>query len=62
MELSEVIVRLIADGMSEAAIAEEVGVSQPTIHRIKHGAGTSFENGNRIQALARKRGIVENAA
>lgn len=44
---------LISAGWSEAAIASEVGASQPTIHRIKHGAqSVEFRMGMRIIRLA----------
>lgn len=42
---------LISKGYSESRIAEFVGTSQPTIHRIKRGSGTTYEIGKRIENL-----------
>jgi DNA-binding NarL/FixJ family response regulator len=46
---------LIALGWSESRIAKEVGTSQPTVHRIKHGLqrrGVSFETAKAVIDLA----------
>lgn len=37
--------------MSESEIALRVGITQPTVHRIKTGSGTSYEKGKKIEAL-----------
>lgn len=42
---------LILKGYSEDRIAKVVGTSQPTIHRIKCGSGTTYEIGKRIENL-----------
>lgn len=42
---------LISKGFSEVKIAKAVGTSQPTIHRIKCGSGTTYEIGKRIENL-----------
>jgi hypothetical protein len=42
---------LILKGYSEDGIAKLVGTSQPTIHRIKCGSGTTYEIGKRIERL-----------
>jgi hypothetical protein len=42
---------LIAKGFSEVGIAKAVGTSQPTIHRIKCGSGTTYETGKRIENM-----------
>ena len=59
----EIVERLTADGpgkMTEAQIAsaltdDGVPITQPTIHRIKHGASTSFEIGCALVRLAHSR-------
>lgn len=55
-----IIERLIRSGMSQSEIAaaltdDGTRITQPTINRIKKGAGTSFEIGSALQRLARKR-------
>jgi DNA-binding XRE family transcriptional regulator len=55
MNPQEAIKALVRAGWTEAAMAKEVGVSQPTIHRIKHGQqrrGASFETCTALIALA----------
>lgn len=56
----EIVEQLISSGMTEAQIAaaltaDGVSITQPTIHRIKHGASTSFEIGCALLRLARSR-------
>lgn len=56
-----IVERLISAGMTEAQIAsaltaQGVSITQPTIHRIKHGAGTSFEIGCALVRLAQSQG------
>lgn len=57
MQLSatEMVQRLIASGMTETELADQVGIRQPTAHRIKTGAGTSYEVGKKIEAIYAKR-------
>jgi len=44
--------RLLSDGgMTETELAGLAGLSQPTVNRIKGGAGTSYETGKRIEAI-----------
>lgn len=53
------VVALIALGWSESRIAKEVGTSQPTVHRIKHGLqrrGVSFETAKAVIDLAEAEG------
>lgn len=68
-----IVERLISSGMTEAQVANAltsagVKVTQPTIHRIKHGASTSFEIGCALVRLAQgqpkstKRGNVALSA
>lgn len=53
-----IVEQLNSSGMSESEIAAAltaagVSITQPTIHRIKHGASTSFEIGCALVRLAR---------
>lgn len=68
-----IVERLISAGMTESQIASAltsagVSITQPTIHRIKHGASTSFEIGCALLRLAQgqskspKRGNVALSA
>jgi len=55
-----IVERLISSGMSEAQIAaalteDGTSITQPTVHRIKKGAGTSFEIGCALVRLAQTR-------
>jgi hypothetical protein len=55
-----IVERLSNAGMSEAQIAaaltaDGVPITQPTIHRIKKGASTSFEIGCALVRLAQSR-------
>lgn len=55
MTPQDAIQMLTARGWSEARIANAVGCSQPTIHRIKKSEasrGVSWETGNALIALA----------
>ena len=53
MQLSatDMVIGLIKGGMSESEIALRVGITQPTVHRIKTGSGTSYDKGKKIEAL-----------
>lgn len=51
MTPSNAITALISAGWTEAGIAEEVGTSQPTINRIRHGAQPRFQLGTDLLAL-----------
>jgi hypothetical protein len=54
MNPRDAVLGLLAAGWSESRIAREVGASQPTIHRVKHGAqrrGLSFDLGRRVLDL-----------
>ncbi|MDA8485869.1 helix-turn-helix domain-containing protein [Pseudomonas resinovorans] len=42
---------LSAKGISQKAIAEHCGTTQPTIHRAAKGAGVRYETGKAIEAL-----------
>ena len=41
-------------GLTEAAVALRCNTTQPTIHRIKVGAGASYNTGKQIEALHRE--------
>lgn len=44
---------LLAHGWSEARIAREIGTSQPTVHRIKHGhQGAAYRTVSKLIELA----------
>ncbi|MBB4726373.1 helix-turn-helix domain-containing protein [Xanthomonas arboricola] len=50
---TQAVLRLVEAGWSESRIAKEVGTSQPTIHRIKHGQrSVAFEIGTALVRLA----------
>ncbi|MBB4722720.1 helix-turn-helix domain-containing protein [Xanthomonas euvesicatoria] len=50
---AQAVLRLVEAGWSESRIAKEVGTSQPTIHRIKHGQrSVAFEIGTALVRLA----------
>lgn len=51
MNLQEVVQTLIESGLSEADIAKQIGVSQPTVHRIKHGVDPAYTTGKRLEEL-----------
>ncbi|WP_180313790.1 helix-turn-helix domain-containing protein [Xanthomonas hortorum] len=50
---TQAVLRLVEAGWSESRIAKEVGTSQPTVHRIKHGQrSVAFEIGTALVRLA----------
>lgn len=51
---TDAVKRLIEAGWSEAAIATRCGVSQTTIHRIKHGQNPRHQLGADLLKLARQ--------
>lgn len=51
----EAVETLLERGWTEAAIAEEVGVTQPTINRIKTGTIPGWDVGRAIVDLAKSR-------
>jgi predicted transcriptional regulator len=53
---------LVSKGYSESKIADVVGTSQPTIHRIKGGSSTTYETGKRIESLFLAEGGDESFA
>jgi transcriptional regulator with XRE-family HTH domain len=53
---------LIARGWTEAAIAESVGVSQPTINRIKGGVIPAWDTGLALIDLAKRERAKKRSA
>jgi hypothetical protein len=51
MTIPEMLAYLAGRGFSQKAIADEVGSTQPTIHRASKGAGISYETGKAIERL-----------
>lgn len=51
MSIQEMLSALFAKGLSQKAVAEKVGTTQPTIHRAAKGAGIAYETGKAIEAL-----------
>lgn len=51
MSIQEMLSALFAKGLSQKAVAEKVGTTQPTIHRAFKGAGIAYETGKAIEAL-----------
>ena len=48
---------------SDSRIAEELGISQPTVFRLRTGkTSTSYETGLKIIELAKRHGIPDQAA
>ena len=51
MTIQEMLAYLAVRGLSQTAIADKVGSTQPTIHRASKGAGISYETGKAIERL-----------
>lgn len=51
MTVQEMIVALVSTGLSQKAIADLAGTSQPTIHRAAKGAGVLYETGKAIEVI-----------
>ena len=51
MTIQQMLQKLIELGFSQRAIAERVGVSQPTIYRATKGAAVRYEVGKAIELL-----------
>lgn len=49
MSIQEMLQKLIERGFSQRAIAERVGVTQPTIYRATKGAAIRYEAGKAIE-------------
>ncbi|WP_309475687.1 helix-turn-helix domain-containing protein [Pseudomonas sp. B21-023] len=51
MSIQEMLRALIAQGFSQRAIADRVGVTQPTIYRATKGAAVRYEVGKAIEVF-----------
>ncbi|MCK8685336.1 helix-turn-helix domain-containing protein [Pseudomonas umsongensis] len=51
MTVQEMLNSLFERGLSQKAVAERIGTTQPTIHRASKGAGVRYETGKAIEAL-----------
>lgn len=49
MTIQEMLQKLIDSGFSQRAIADRVGVTQPTIYRATKGAAVRYEVGKAIE-------------
>lgn len=58
MSVSNMIKGLMDSGMTQQAIAEAIGTSQPTIHRAAKGGAILYENGKAIERLY-ERTVIE---
>jgi predicted transcriptional regulator len=54
MNLQELVQTLIDGGLSETEIAKRIGVSQPTINRIKSGTDPAYTTGKRLEELCHR--------
>lgn len=54
MSPSQAIEHLIAQGMTEQAIASKAGTTQSTVNRIRHGQQPSFDLGKSLVELAQQ--------
>lgn len=51
MSIKEMLKALIEKGFSQRAIADRVGVTQPTIYRATQGAAVRYEVGKAIEVF-----------
>lgn len=51
MNIQAIILALLDSGMTQKALAEAVGTTQPTIHRGLHGADIRYSVGRKIELL-----------
>ncbi|MBL4835758.1 MAG: helix-turn-helix domain-containing protein [Pseudomonas sp.] len=51
MQISEMLKAIADTGMSQAKIAEAIGVSQPTVYRAMNGGPMRYEPGKQVEAL-----------
>lgn len=62
MTIQEMLSELARWGYSQKAIADEVGTTQPTIHRASKGAGIGYETGKAIEIFHSKAASAQSAA
>ncbi|WP_323614391.1 helix-turn-helix domain-containing protein [Pseudomonas putida] len=61
MTIQEMLQKLIEFGFSQRAIADRVGVTQPTIYRATKGAAVRYEVGKAIELFyEEQKKIAEN--
>lgn len=61
MTIQEMLQKLIEFGFSQRAIADRVGVTQPTIYRATKGAAVRYEVGKAIEVFyEEQKKIAEN--
>lgn len=60
MSIQEMLGALIERGFSQRAIAERVGVTQPTIFRATKGAAVRYEVGKAIEAFYEEQVVANN--
>lgn len=52
MGLKDMVSAILATGLSEAELAIKIGVSQPTVNRIKKGSqNVGYETGKKIELV-----------
>lgn len=61
MTIQMMLSALFAKGLSQKAVAQKVGTTQPTIHRAAKGAGIGYETGKAIEALYQQE-VLHSAA
>lgn len=61
MNLQELVQNLIDNGLSETEIAKRIGVSQPTVNRIKSGSDPAYTTGKRLEELHHRMNICKTA-
>lgn len=61
--IKEMLISIAKTGLSQAEIAEMVGVSQPTVHRaMTSGSVVKYETGKKIEQLYAERVEDQKAA
>ncbi|WEA21671.1 helix-turn-helix domain-containing protein [Pseudomonas juntendi] len=62
MTIQEMLQKLIELGFSQRAIADRVGVTQPTIYRATKGAAVRYEVGKAIELFyEEQQGLLKNS-
>ncbi|WP_338799568.1 helix-turn-helix domain-containing protein [Pseudomonas monteilii] len=59
MSIQQMLRALLALGFSQRAIAERVGVTQPTIYRATKGAAVRYEVGKAIELFCEEQKVAE---
>lgn len=63
VSIKDMVAAIAETGMSQAEIANRIGASQPTVHRIlEKGHGTSYDTGKKIEQLYQELIINDRAA